>query len=169
MQLVYPMLEHKEQALSHRQEHFDNGETKIPGSAAFDEATNYETWLKQKENEQSNTRVLSFIFFAVISNKIVGMVHVRDIKNDFIGNLAGHIGYSVAPSQRRKGYATKMLSLALEKCKEMGIKKALVNCAKDNIISAKVIIKNGGVYENEISSHKFNNGEIYKRYWIDIK
>ena len=57
-----------------------------------------------------------------------------------------------------------MISLALEKCKNMGIKSVLMTCDKDNIASAKTIIKNGGILENEIKY----NGKIVQRYWIQL-
>lgn len=38
-----------------------------------------------------------------------------------------------------------MIGLALEECKKIGIKKVLMICNKDNISSAKSIIKNGGI------------------------
>jgi predicted acetyltransferase len=40
----------------------------------------------------------------------------------------------------------------------------LITCDKNNIGSAKTIIKNGGVLENEV----MEDGEITQRYWIDI-
>lgn len=76
----------------------------------------------------------------------------------------GHIGDGVRPSERRKGIATKMISLALEECRKLGIPKVLMVCDKDNIGSAKSIINNGGVLENEIMC----DGVIVQRYWIDF-
>ena len=69
------------------------------------------------------------------------------------------------PSERRKGYATQMLGLALEECRKIGIKKVLMVCDKDNIGSAKSIIRNGGILENEV----IENGKIKQRYWIDLE
>ena len=57
-----------------------------------------------------------------------------------------------------------MIELALEECKKFGIKKVLMVCDKDNIGSAKSIIKNGGILENELNE----NGKIEQRYWIDL-
>ena len=47
----------------------------------------------------------------------------------------------------------------------MGIKKVLMVCDKDNIGSAKSIIKNGGILENE----HIENGKTEQRYWIDLE
>ena len=58
-----------------------------------------------------------------------------------------------------------MLKLGLEKCKEMGIDKVLITCNKGNIASARTILANGGVLENEIAEE---NGNIVQRYWIQI-
>ena len=82
--------------------------------------------------------------------------------NDKLIVATGHIGDGIRPSQRNRGYGTKMISLALEECDRLGIKEILMCCNKDNIASAKTIIKNGGVLENEID----NNGTIVQRYWI---
>ena len=75
----------------------------------------------------------------------------------------GHIGDGVKPSERRKGIATKMIALALDECKKLGIENVLMVCDKNNIGSAKSIINNGGVLENEIEV----DGVIEQRYWID--
>ena len=66
---------------------------------------------------------------------------------------------------RRKGIATKMIALALEECRKLGITRVLMTCKKDNIGSAKSIRKNGGVLENEVPV----NGVIVQRYWIDLE
>ena len=96
---------------------------------------------------------------------LVGAVNIRHRLNKSLLQDGGHIGDGVRPSERRRGYATRMIALALEKCREMGIGRVLMTCSRDNIGSAKGIRKNGGVLENEISS----GGEIVQRYWIDLR
>ena len=74
----------------------------------------------------------------------------------------GHIGDGIRPSERRKGYATKMISLASEECKRRGMDKSLLVCDKDNIGSVKSIDNNGGVLESEV----LEDGRLIQRYWI---
>jgi predicted acetyltransferase len=57
-----------------------------------------------------------------------------------------------------------MLSMALPIAKELEINKALITCDKNNAGSAKTIINNGGVLENEV----IEEGEITQRYWIEL-
>ena len=86
------------------------------------------------------------------------------MNEDLLKN-GGHIGDGVRPSERKKGYATKIISLALEECKKMKIDKVLLVCNKDNIGSARSITKNGGILENEIQNE---DGTIEQRYWIHL-
>ena len=88
-------------------------------------------------------------------NKIIGMIDVRhDLTNDFLKNYAGHIGYSVRPSERRKGYATQMLNKALDFCKnELKLEKVMVNCNKENEGSRKTIINAGGILDREYQAN----------------
>ena len=104
-------------------------------------------------------------YFALDKDRdtIVGAVNIRHRLNERLLLNGGHIGDGIRPSERRKGYATKMIALALEKCRELNIRKVLMVCDKDNIASAKSIIKNGGVLENEIVV----DGVTEQRYWID--
>lgn len=97
-------------------------------------------------------------------NMLVGAVNIRHDLNERLLLCGGHIGDGVRPSQRRKGYGTRMVALALEKCRELGITRVLMVCDRDNIASAKTIIKNGGVLENEVVV----DGDIEQRYWIDL-
>ncbi len=98
-------------------------------------------------------------------NILLGAVNIRHYLNDYLLLHGGHIGDGVRPSERRKGYATEMIGLALIECKKLGIDKVLIICDKDNIGSMKSIVKNGGVLENEIVG---KDGRIEQRYWITL-
>ena len=118
-------------------------------------------------NDKSNLlEALDATFFCLDTDRniIVGAVNIRHYLNENLLRNGGHIGDGVRPSERRKGVATKMISLALEECGKLGISRVLMVCDKDNIGSAKSIINNGGVLENEI----FCDGVIEQRYWIEV-
>lgn len=106
-------------------------------------------------------------FFAldVERNKMVGAINIRHKLNDYLLNYGGHIGDGVRPSERKKGYATKIIGLALKECQKLNIDKVLLVCDKDNIGSAKSIKNNGAILENEI----VKDGKTIQRYWIEIK
>ena len=106
-------------------------------------------------------------FFAldVERNKMVGAVNIRHELNDYLLNYGGHIGDGVRPSERRKGYATKIIGLALKECQKLNIDKVLLVCDKDNIGSAKSIKNNGAILENEI----VKDSKTIQRYWIEIE
>ena len=171
--LVIPTLEHKKDAMEYRQEWIDcePGES-IHGSGGLHRHENYEEWLKGIEKMRNNQLpewVPGTTYFAVYNNnnnKIVGTIQIRYILNETLFKTGGHIGYGVRPSERRKGFATKMLALALDECKKLNIDRVLITCDKDNLGSARTIQKHGGVLENEIVD---DDGEILQRYWIDIK
>ena len=95
---------------------------------------------------------------------VVGAINIRHELNDYLLKYGGHIGDGIRPSERRKGYATKMIALGLEECKKLGIHKVLITCDKTNTGSAKSIIKNGGILENEVVNP---DGNIQQRYWIE--
>lgn len=97
-------------------------------------------------------------------DKIVGAVNIRHYLNALLLKYWGNIGYGIRPDERRKGYATEALRLALDICGRMGIDKVLISCNKENTASAKVITNNGGVLENEVGLE----GMILQRYWIKL-
>jgi predicted acetyltransferase len=86
--------------------------------------------------------------------------------NDFLEKYGGHIGYSVRPSERHRGYAKEMLKMALPFCRQIGIDKILITCIDGNIGSEKTILANGGVYETTV--HEPNENVDLKRYWIAL-
>lgn len=98
-------------------------------------------------------------------DRLLGAVNIRHYLTDSLLKEGGHIGDGIRPSERRKGYATEMISLALTECRKLGIDKVLMTCDKDNIGSARFILKNGGVLENEFVN---SDGDVEQRYWISI-
>lgn len=167
--LIIPTLEHKKDAMEMRKEWLDFEGKNIHGSVGFHHYDNYEDWLdnveKSRNNQNIRLKVPASQYFGVYNNRIVGTINIRHYLNDELLKHGGHIGYGVRPSERRKGYAAKMLALALEECRRLGIVRVLITCDKDNIGSARTIQKNGGILENEITD---DNGEVIQRYWIDI-
>lgn len=99
------------------------------------------------------------------NNDILGAINLRYDLNEYLYNFGGHIGYGVRPTARGKGYATYMLQCILPMYKVMGFTKVLITCNADNTASEKVILKNGGVKENEV---KEEDGNVIYRYWIAL-
>lgn len=155
--LVRPTLELKEKALAYREEHFQHGEMIICGSELFDKTESYEEWLtlvtrNADPKTVSENWVVTDTFFAVreSDDRIIGMIDLRHSLNEFLKDL-GNCGYSVRPSERRKGYAMEMLCKLLAKAKEAGMKEIQISVEKENTASRKVIEKNGGVYERSFT------------------
>ena len=159
IRLVRPNKEHKMQALDFKQEFFGNNEKIINGSELLDQMENYEEWLVSVTNNISEETVnpawvVTDAFFAVNeSNEIVGIIDLRHTLNDFLKDF-GNCGYSVRPSERRKGYATEMLRQILDVARESGMTELHLSVERDNEPSIKTIISNGGVYER---SFEFEN------------
>mgnify|MGYP002627330042 CR=1 FL=1 len=128
----------------------------------------FSRYLEQLEVKTATAdRVPDSVFFLLDEekNRLLGAVNIRHELNAYLLQEGGHIGAGIRPAERRKGYATEIIRLALIECKKLGIDRALVTCDKDNIGSAKSIINNGGVLENEFVS---SDGEIVQRYWIAL-
>lgn len=145
---------------------------KITPSAADLFGLSFSEWLKKREKiasgiDLSKDRVPATLYFLIRKSdqKILGAIDVRHRLNENLKQIGGNIGYGVAPSERRKGYASHMLTKALKICRELGMMKVLITCDKDNIASAKTILKQGGILENEVPS---DSGVPKQRYWIDL-
>ena len=168
--LVIPALSHKQDAMDFRQEWLDKepGES-IHGSGGLHRYENYEEWLEMITNAQKTASfdwVLLTQYFGIYNGKIIGTIQIRHYLNDFLLRSGGHIGYSIRPTERRKGYGAQTLNLALDYCKRLGLKKIMLGCYKDNIASVKTIEKCGGVCEKEIT---YIDGKPVLIYWIQIE
>lgn len=170
--LVFPTSEYKEKVEEYLQEFLDNGEEKIAGDGGLDRIKNFDEWLEKVQNDsildsskEDNVPATVYLTVRKSDNKIVGNLQIRHKLNEKLLHYGGHIGDSVRPSERRKGYATEQIRLALQKCKQLGIDNVLMDCDKSNIGSAKSIIKNGGILEKEY----YVENELVQKYWISLK
>ena len=140
-----------------------------PGAIFKNDCRDFDYYLEHLElKEPTANRVPDSVFFLLDEerDRLLGAVNIRHYLSESLLKTGGHIGDGIRPSERRKGYATEMIRLALDECKKLGIDRVLMTCDKDNIGSAKSIIRNGGVLENEIVD---TDGRIVQRYWIDLK
>jgi len=117
--------------------------------------------------EAKDGKVPDSVFFLLDEerDRLLGAVNIRHYLNDRLLRDGGHIGDGVRPSERRKGYGTELVRLALIECKKLGIDSVLMFCDKNNVASAKTIVRNGGVLEEEFINE---DGEIEQKYRIDL-
>ena len=156
--LIRPSAEYGVQIMEYRQEFLDAGDS-MDGCGPlrrFDNSLEYLKACKDYENPETVPENLvqatQFICVRKSDNKLVGMIQVRHRFNEYLEKYAGHIGYSIRPTERRRGYAKEMLKMALPFCKEIGLNKVLISCIDGNIGSEKTILANGGVYESTAKS-----------------
>jgi predicted acetyltransferase len=166
IKLVVPTAEMKEAALVFKQEFLDRGERTINGSELLDQMDSYEEWLASiTANTDPMTVnpewVVTDTFFAEDeTGKIVGVIDLRHELNGFLKDF-GHSGYSVRPSERRKGYATRMLEMIRVVAKNAGLPSLQLSVERTNEPSVKTIVKNGGVYERSFE-HEGEAADVYR-------
>lgn len=151
-----PVKEYETEAIAFKQEFIDNGEKTINGSELLDQMESYDDWLKSvQDNASSDTVNPSWVvtdtYFAFDENdRIIGIIDLRHELNDFLKDF-GNSGYSVRPTERRKGYATQMLRLIMERAHQIGMEKIQLSVERSNEASVKTILKNGGKYERSFT------------------
>lgn len=169
--LVKPNLSYADEIIKYKEESLAESPI-INGSAGLDRFSSIEVWLEELKKRSCEDTVPkglvpSSTYLAVREkdNYIVGMIDIRHYLNEYLTQVGGHIGYGVRKTERNKGYAKQMLKLALEKCKELKIKKVLITCDEDNIASEKVILSANAKLEDIRNV----DGENKKRFWIDLQ
>ncbi len=166
LELQLPEKRHKTAAEEFRKFFLEHGETVIYGSAMFDQME-FDEWLKytteNRENGGSNGWVPATTFFVIRKSdaKIIGMLDVRHhLQHQFLAKYGGHIGYSVVPGERKKGYATEILKLGKQFAETLKIPQLMVCCFSDNLGSIKTIEKNGGVLSETLAYEDENFTKI---------
>ena len=172
MILMEPAAEYSRQIQAYRQAFLDSGDS-MDGTGGLRNFENPSDWLtflvKHKDPEtlpEGRVPATQLIFVREEDQKIVGMIDIRHFLSEYLEKYGGHIGYSVVPGERRKGYATQMLRATLPVCKELGITKVLITCIKGNEGSKKTILNNGGVYESAV--YEPDEKVELERYWITL-
>lgn len=172
MKLMEPTAEYEQQIRAYRKEFLDCGDS-MDGTGSLRRFEHPQDWI-QHSNLCKNASTVpqglvpatQYLFVREEDQKIVGMIQIRHEFNPYLEKFGGHIGYSVAPSERRKGYAAQMLKMVLPKCKECGMDKVLITCISGNEGSKRTILKNGGIYESTV--YEPDEKVYLERYWIHL-
>ena len=169
--LVKPNLSYSDEIIKYKEESLKENPL-INGSAGLDRLSSIEDWLEELNKRSCEDTVpkglvpsSTYLGVREKDNYIVGMIDIRHYLNEYLTQVGGNIGYGVRKTERNKGYAKQMLKLALEKCKELKIKKVLITCDEDNIASEKVILSANAKLEDIRNV----DGENKKRFWIDLQ
>lgn len=165
-----PLKEHEAQVMAFREEMQRNGEG-FCGCSGLENTSSYDDWLdfSGRFARLGWTPSTTYLGIRASDGLLIGMIDLRHQLSGFLLKYNGQIGYSVRPSERKKGYASQMLSLVLKEAENFGYERVLVCCNKTNVQSAGVIQKCGGVLENEVI-HEFSpvgKPDIIQRYWIE--
>ncbi|MDO4739505.1 MAG: GNAT family N-acetyltransferase [Eubacteriales bacterium] len=161
-----------EQAVIEMLEEFqENGEEFVYGSSGANRLP-YAKWL-EKIARGAQTEGLpagkvpqrTYLSVLMPENRLVGFVAIRPELNDALRNEAGNIGYSIRPSERRKGYGRAQLRCALNKIAERDVRRALLTCDEDNIASAATILSCSG---KEDAPYVSPTGARQRRFWIEL-
>lgn len=107
-----------------------------------------------------------FVCIRQSDGRIVGMIDLRHRFNAYLAEYGGHIGYSVRPDERRKGYAKWMLAHVLMHARSLGLPRVLITCEQDNEASRRTIEGNGGVFERTTLLE--DEQVVLRRYWIQL-
>ena len=105
----------------------------------------------------------SFLFH---EGEILGVSNLRHRLTGQLLRFGGHVGFSVKPSARCRGHATRLLEGAKALARGKGINRLLLTCNAENVASARVIEKCGGVLEDE--TYLEDTGKLVRRYWIAL-
>ena len=175
--LELPSIEREKDAIEYIEE-FYKYDSQIHGTGSLDrelkKGKTYEEWLdnniKLHEEDYASEKGLvpAYTYFLIRENdnKIVGMIDLRLWLNEYLRNIGGHIGYSIRPTERRKGYNKINLYLILKEAQKNNLEKVLITCADYNDGSRKTILSFDGRFEKTTFDESDN--ETMELYWIDV-
>ena len=169
---IIPSADYLEEIRSYRQEFLDEGGS-MDGTGPLRRISDPAEWLRETERcrdpatvPEGKVQATQFICVREGDNCVAGMLQVRHTFNDYLAKYGGHIGYSVRPSERKKGYAKWMLRQGLDFCRTIGLPRVLITCKAGNEASRRTILANGGIYENTVVEPEEEIG--LERFWVDL-
>ncbi|MBT3538735.1 GNAT family N-acetyltransferase [Candidatus Parcubacteria bacterium] len=135
--------------------------------------TNFKAYLTRVQNYENGINLAKGIvpastFWLIDNDEFIGGVSFRHKLNKNLKEYGGHIGYSIRPSKRKKGYGTKMLALTLKRVKRFGLKKVMISCDHDNIASQKIIKGNGGILQEIVKTKLNPHNKPTMKWQIDL-
>ena len=170
--LLCPTAEYIPQYEAYRREFLDFGGS-MDGAGGLRRLESGRAWLDEVERFSRPETVpegkvvsTQFILVREADDRLLGMLQLRHDLNDYLRRIAGHIGYSVRPSERRRGYAKRMLAMALDEARALGLERVMISCSVENEASRRTILSNGGVFESTVLDE--TDGELLERYWIEL-
>ena len=125
-----------------------------------DASLDFSAFVAARRGVHIQWEVPSSIFWYVSRQYYLGTLVIRHQLTAELADVGGHIGYHVIAPWRRQGHATRMLADGLQRARLLGLRRALVTCAHDNVASRRVILANGGQPDGR------RRGE--DRFWIDL-
>ncbi|HEX8997424.1 MAG TPA: GNAT family N-acetyltransferase [Ktedonobacterales bacterium] len=170
LRLVAPSLELAAACMACEAEFNAHGETFLGVSAAdwpaFVEQCAEEAEGRVRDPARVPQTVLLLLRETTRRTTLLGVSRLRHMLTPALEDMGGHIGYNIRPSERGKGYGIAILALTLERARELGLSHVLLTCDTDNIRSAGVILRNGGVLTSE--GYSPLRGARVSRYWIAL-
>ena len=158
-----PGISRKEDAIDYIREFLEYG-SEINGAGGLHRfLDDYEGWLKKLDLDYTmvpdEERVPARTYFLVreSDSRVIGMINIRLALNERLSNYGGHIGYSIRPTERGKGYNNIHLYLGLTGCRKYGIERIFMDADLENPASWKTMEAFGGVrireYYDDVNAH----------------
>lgn len=168
-----PSMQYADEIQAYRQEMLDAGSS-FDGCFCMKRMERPEDFIKnclfwsnpRREANQSGTWGNVILVIRKADGKMVGCFQVHNILNERMARYTGNVGYSVRPSERRKGYATKMLARAKDFLSSFGFEEIYVACLPENEGSKRTILANGGEYSETVYLEE--DGVYLERYRIRL-
>ena len=168
--LVLPSEDYLEEVRRYREEFLAAGSS-MDGTGALRRCEDPREWLSavragDDPDRVPEGKVRATVFLWVEEGRVLGMIQLRHTLNEYLRLYAGHIGYSVRPSERRRGVAKWMLAASLPHCRGLGLDRVMIACEPWNEGSRRTILANGGVYEKTV--HEPESNIDLEQYWITL-